>query len=334
MDAYIAAKNALCRVLEAQPGESLIVICDEPLRDIGYAFAKGGLEMGLWARIVMLEVGDEVRQEIPSHLKEVLISQSPDIFINLFRESSEETPFRILVTKMETRRRNRLGHCPGVTMDMLTEGALSLTLEQYDIMQRFSEKLMHHLRHAKKVHVTSPSGSNFTLSVEGRPFFTDSKIDWQTMKWMNLPVGEVLCGPEEDSMEGVLVCDLAIGGIGPVNKPVTIKAVKGKAVEITGGEPGVIKKVEEALDTDDWSRYVGEFAFGINPAARPTKEFLEAEKVNNTIHVAFGNNTDFPNGRNNAMNHMDFLISKPTVEITMKDGEKFIPIKDGEYVEL
>jgi leucyl aminopeptidase (aminopeptidase T) len=74
---------------------------------------------------------------------------------------------------------------------------------------------------------------------------------------------------------------------------------------------------------------VGEFAFGINPKARFVDEFLEAEKILGTVHVAFGENMDMPGGKNPSKNHMDMLISKPTVTVTKKDGKTIKILEKG-----
>jgi len=87
----------------------------------------------------------------------------------------------------------------------------------------------------------------------------------------------------------------------------------------------VLRGAKETLATDEWSDIVGEFAFGINPKARFAQEFLEAEKVLGTVHIAFGNNLDMPGGKNPSKNHMDFLMSKPTVK-AFKEDEKAITV--------
>ena len=331
MNSNDAAKNALLNVLEATPGERIIIVCDMDHKEIGQAFSCGALEIGLWSRLVLLDTDKEVRKEIPSHLREIFISQNPDIFINLLRGSSEETPFRIKVIKMETRRRTRLGHCPGVNMDMLTKGALALTSEDYKKIQNFASRLMHKMQSAVTIHISDDLGTDLTLSVDKREFFTDTKIDWQSMKWMNLPVGEVIVAPVEDSLEGTLVCELAVGGVGKLKEPVTITAKKGKAVKLESEDKESLDKIKKALDTDTWCNVVGEFAYGLNPKARITDEFLEAEKVAGTCHIAFGNNSDFPGGKNHAMNHMDFLISRPSIDVTFNDGETLQIMKEGRF---
>jgi len=332
MEPSTAARNALEYVLEAVQGESLVIVCDDEKKEIGKAFADGALALGLWTRLVMLETSDKTRKEIPSQLLEVLTAQKPDVYVNLLRESREETPFRIKIIRLQRRDlRSRLGHCPGVTLAMLTEGALALTAEEHKRMQMFADKLILALDGAVTIEVSNSAGTNLSLEVKGREFFTDTKYDWRLRKWMNLPTGEVIVAPLENSLDGRLVCDMAIGGIGPIKAPVEIVAKNGKAQGVTSKDKEVLKKVKDTLNTDDWSDVVGEFAFGINPKARLVQEFLEDEKILGTTHVAFGHNTDFPGGRNASKNHMDLLISRPTVKITKADGSYMIILEKGEF---
>jgi len=330
MKSWDATKNALECVLEAIPGESIVIICDDEKREIGEAFADGALALNLWIRLMMLKTSEEVRTEIPPNLLEVLARHKPDIYINLMRETREETPFRIKIVDAETRdHKSRLGHCPGITLSMLTDGALALTLEEHRSIQGFANKLMQALAKAVKVEITNAAGTNLSLGVERRDFYTDTRMDWQTMRWMNLPTGEVIVAPIESSLNGKLVCDMAIGGIGKLKSPLEIYAKNGKAEKITSKDIEVSKRVEDTLAFDEWSNIVGEFAFGINPKARFTQEFLEAEKMLGTIHIAFGKNIDMPGGKNASKNHMDMLISKPTVNVTMEDDSKITVLEEG-----
>jgi len=332
MEAWEAAKNALECVLEAVPGERIVVVCDDEKEKIGKAFADGALAHGLWTRLMILKTSNEMRTEVPPQLLEVLTQQKPDIYINLMRGGREETPFRIKIIQIETRdRKSRLGHCPGVTLDMLTKGALSLTPQEHKNMQGFATKLIQALNGTIKVKITNPSGTSLSLDVKGREFYTDTRIDWKTMKWMNLPTGEVIVAPVENSLNGKLVCDMAIGGIGPLKTPLEINAKNGKAEKTASKDQNVLRRVNETFATDEWSNIVGEFAFGINPKARFTEEFLEAEKMLGTIHIAFGHNTDMPGGKNASKNHMDLLVSKPTVKVTKEDATILTVLENGHF---
>jgi len=207
MDAWEAAKNALECVLEAKRGESIVVFCDHEKMSIRKAFANGALKLGLQTRLVQLKTDENVvRKEVPPQIMEILTKQTPDIYINLLRGTREETQFRMKLIKMETKDlKARLGHCPGVTLDMLTEGALALTIEEHKQMQAFADKLIEKLGKAVRVEVMNSAGTNVSLSVEGRPFFTDTKIDWKTMKWMNLPTGEVIVAPRYTLTSGQML---------------------------------------------------------------------------------------------------------------------------------
>jgi len=331
LEAWVASKNALENVLEAVDGERILIICDNEKTEIGEAFTTGALALGLWTRVVILEKSKEPRTEIPERLQKIL-TQKPDIYINLLQGNREETPFRIKLIKTETHdHKARLGHCPGVTLDMLTEGALALTAEEHKRMQGHAERLIHTLQDTVTVEIRNPKGTNLILSAKDRKFFTDTKLDLKSIKWMNLPTGEVIVAPVEDSLNGKLVCDMAIGGIGKLRKPVEVIAKNGRVENVFSQDKDHLRRVEETFATDDWSDVVGEFAFGINPEARFVDEFLEAEKILGTVHVAFGDNTDMPGGKNPSKNHMDLLISNPTVKVTKKDGETVTILEKGRF---
>jgi aminopeptidase len=336
LEASEAAKNALKCVLDAKKGEHVTVFCDQEKLEVSEMFAVGAIRLGLKARLVKLRSETNVyRQKVPPEIVSVFEKHPADIYINLLRGIREETSFRIELTKLETEtHKARLAHCPGITMDMLTDGALALTTKDHKQMQGFAQNMIGKLGDAVGVEVTNPSGAHITMSVKNRPFFTDTILDRESLKWMNLPTGEVTVAPIEDSLEGKLVCDLAIGGIGPINKPLSVIAEKGRARETISQEPQVLKKVRDSLETDGYANVVGEFAFGINRKARFVEEFLESEKIFGTIHVAFGNNSDMPCGKNPSKNHMDLLVSRPTVKVTKKDGTNVEILMDGTFRKL
>ena len=331
MDAWEAAKNALENVLEVVSGEKILIICDEEKAEVGEAFATGASALGLDTKLVILAKTKEPRTEIPAKLQEIL-SQKRDIYINLLRGNREETPFRIKLIKQETKDpKALLGHCPGVTLDMLTEGALALTPEEHRNVQSRAETLFSALEDTVMAEVSNPAGTKLTLSVKNRKFITDAKLDQKTVRWINLPTGEVYAAPVEDSLNGKLVCDMAIGGIGKLRKPVVVTVKNGRVETVFSEDKEHLRRVKETFQTDDWSDVVGEIAFGINPKARFVDEFLEAEKILGTVHLAFGDNTDMPGGKNPSKNHMDMLIAEPTVTVTKENGEKIRILDRGSF---
>jgi leucyl aminopeptidase (aminopeptidase T) len=333
LEASDAAKNALKNVLEASCNEKILIICDKEKIEVGEAFATGALALELQINFVVLQKPEELRTEIPEQLQKIL-EKKANIYVNLLQGNREETPFRIKLIKEETcDRKSRLGHCPGVTLDMLTEGALALGPKEHKKMQTHAENLLRMLEGTTKVEILNPNGTKLTLNTKNRTFFTDTKLNWKTMKWMNLPTGEVIVAPVEDSLNGKLVCDMAVGGIGKVRKNLEVTSKEGRVENVFSQDAELLRKVKETFATDDWADVVGEFAFGINPKARFVDEFLEAEKICGTIHLAFGANTDMPGGKNPSKNHMDLLLSTPTVIATKENGEK-IPILENGYFRI
>jgi aminopeptidase len=326
------AGNALVGVMEASAGERLLVLSDDVRLDVGRCFAYAGVEAGLHTRLLTLRTEKNVaRRDLPEVVREAIASH-PDLVVNCLRGPADETPFRIKLVHLETKDKNcRLGHCPGINIDMLTEGALALSMDEHERMSWEADRIIAATEGAEVIRVSSPSGTSLSLSIRGRGFFKDTTIT--KAKWGNLPTGEVTVGPIESSLQGVLVCDAAVGGIGPISKPLTIECRDGRAVSIRGDEKRVVGAVERALTTDEMAGIVGEMAIGLNPKARIAHEFLETEKVWGTAHVAFGRNTDFPTGgKNNSANHMDFLINKPTVEAVFPSGESRRLVSEGRIV--
>jgi len=319
----IFARNALIQVMDACPGERLLVISDDIKNDIGEVFAHAGLEAGLYTRWISLETQEnKSRIELPDSVVETIVGSKPNLAIDCLRGPAEETPFRIKLIHLVTKNKDvRLGHGPGITLDMLTEGALALSVEGYRRMKESANRFMTATEGASKLTMSAGNGTNVEMTIQGRGFFTDVEITNQ--KWGNLPVGEVTIGPLEGSLNGHLVCDVAIGGIGPIAEPLTIKCENGKAIKLKCEDKKILSKVRETLGTDDMASMVGEMAIGLNPKARIVQAFLETEKVLGTAHIAFGRNIDFPTGgRNNSANHMDFLVDKPTIFALFPDGSE------------
>jgi leucyl aminopeptidase (aminopeptidase T) len=322
------ARNALEVVLSTKQDEPMLIITDEQKLKIAEAFQHGGEALGAKVRTYVLPESSRPLTEIPEDIiPELEHCKSGGVIINAFEANSTETPFRIKLIKQEIATNSRVGHAPGITLGMMTEGPMTV---DYTAVARNVDDLMAKFKDAKMVRLTAPGGTDITLGISARAFDTDVRIGPGTFG--NLPAGEIWCAPEEDNANGIIVCDGSIGDVGQVSKPLKIEVSDGKIVSLESEDPELANRIKELTAVDNQASVVGELGIGLNPRARLTGNLLEDEKAGKTAHIAFGNNTEMPNGKNTSETHRDFLFYDPTFEVEYMDGTKKVIIKEGEIV--
>lgn len=319
-----AAREAFSHVLKLKSGEKVLVVTDEKRKSIGEAFYQAAKGIGASTELFLLPEGQRpLKEPTPDMVSSV---EDKNVVINALFSLAQETPFRIKwIRKVMENKTRRMGHGPGITEQMMTEGPMNV---DYAVMLDTVHEMMNKLKGAKEAHLTAPAGTDITLSIEGRDFRTDVEIPQG--RWGNLPAGEIWCGPVEDKGNGIIVCDGSIGDLGQVKKPLKILVQKGRIEGLESEDGDLVKKVEELSSVDEMARVVGELGIGLNPCARITGNLLEDEKALRTAHIAFGNNQDMPGGKNKSKTHRDYLFNHPTLTVTYQDGSKKVLIKDGE----
>ncbi len=324
------ALNALRTILEVGKKSTVLVVTDGPKMPIGQAFEAAAKELGAETFMYKLPAGRPMKAP-PDDLLQLVDSYRPrakdTVFINAFSGIAEETPIRIQLIKREMGVGARVGHAPGISVDMMTEGPMNV---DYRAIAKSAWKLMKRFEGANKVRITAPGGTDITLDISGREFETDLEIKNGSMG--NLPAGEIWCGPVEDGTNGLIVVDGSVGDLGAMKKPLKISVVDGRVDDIRGGTPAILKKLDALMRVDDQARVIGELGIGLNTGARITGNLLEDEKAGRTAHIAFGNNTDMPGGKNSSRTHRDFLFHRPTLEVTYEDGRTETLIEDGDVV--
>jgi leucyl aminopeptidase (aminopeptidase T) len=120
--------------------------------------------------------------------------------------------------------------------------------------------------------------------------------------------------------------------VGQVRSALKIEVKHGKIVALECTDHELVEKIKELTSVDEMASVVGELGIGLNPRARLTGNLLEDEKAAQTAHIAFGHNTDMPNGRNDSKTHRDFLFYNPTLRVQYLDGSTKTIIKDGDLV--
>ena len=124
---------------------------------------------------------------------------------------------------------------------------------------------------------------------------------------MNIPDGEVYTAPVKDSINGVIQFNTDTTYMGAVFSNIRLVFKDGKIVE--GHSMINDDKFQKILNIDEGSRYMGEFALGVNPfVTQPMLDILFDEKISGSFHMAIGNSyEDETNNGNKSAIHWDLV---------------------------
>lgn len=147
----------------------------------------------------------------------------------------------------------------------------------------------------------------------------------------NIPDGEVFTAPVRDSVEGTIAFNTTSIYQGVTHDDVRLTFEKGCVVDASSSDSEHLRTV---LDTDEGSRYVGEFAIGFNPyITEPMTDILFDEKIAGSIHFTPGAAYDDAFNGNRSEIHWD-LVLRMTPEVG--GGEVWFDDvlirKDGRFV--
>jgi len=148
----------------------------------------------------------------------------------------------------------------------------------------------------------------------------------------NLPDGEVYCGPIKNSVNGYITYNLPSIYNGVVHNNIYFEFKNGKIIKAKSSNTKELLKI---LNTDEGSRYIGEFSFGLNPFIKKAyNNTLFDEKISGTIHFTPGDSLSKSDNGNRSTVHWDIVQShNPSLgggeiwfdrELIRKDG-LFVP---------
>jgi aminopeptidase len=160
--------------------------------------------------------------------------------------------------------------------------------------------------------------------------FSTAGRTWQAADGrINMPDGEIMTAPVEDSMNGEIYFEFPGVLSGRLVHDIRLRFEKGRLVDATSStNQDFLKRV---LATDPGASVVGEFAMGTNMAVdRFCKDILIDEKIGGTIHMAMGRSYPECGGRNASAIHWDI------VKDIRRDGTVFVDdspvLRNGEFL--
>lgn len=193
----------------------------------------------------------------------------------------------------------------------------------YSKMNRAMQPLKKLMEKTDKVRLTGP-GTDLTFSIKDIPAIPCAGL-------CNIPDGEVYTAPVKNSINGTLTYNTPAVFQGFTFENISFTFKDGKIIAATANDT---ERINEILDTDDGSRFVGEFAIGVNPyILTPMKDTLFDEKIMGSFHFTPGNcYEEAPNGNHSAI-HWDLVcIQTPEFgggqiyfdDVLIRDNGRFV----------
>src|SRR3989442_13490266 len=249
--------------MSVEEGDVVTIICDDEHTKQAAAVAEVVVERGGWPVVMNNET------QVRRGRADVRFPMAPPANLHRAMVGSDEV---IIITNLEWA--NRFAHVNAVRETCEANGKIAsiepgmgewgLTREDLERSAQRTRDAVAALEGKTQCHVTTALGTDFYVSIEGRPplELTPYKARGQMMSPIPLWT-EVAFAAIEDFTRGTAVVDgvmLGIGLEGQVKDPIRWTLEGGRCVKIEGGEEA--ERLRKAIEGVEKSTGVGELAFG------------------------------------------------------------------------
>lgn len=292
--------------------DAFLVVYNPDLMPIADALANAARDRAGSVRALEFPPTTRNGEEPPEDVADAIAETSAIALVTKY--SLSHTNARLAAT----RKGARVASLPGITEEMFGR---TIPID-YGYLETLGRSLAARLTEAELCRITAPGGTDVEISLRGREGRSDDGDLRAAGAFGNIPAGEAYIAPFEQEGNGTIVFDCSLASWGLLDEPLAVVFDGGRAVSIEGGPAA--DWLVETLDAGGANgRVIAEFGIGTNPGATITGLILEDEKVEGTIHLAFGTNTGI-GGANESSVHIDGLVRDPTVEldghVVMRDG--------------
>jgi len=193
----------------------------------------------------------------------------------------------------------------------------------YSKMSKAMDELVGWMNKTNEVRIKG-EGTELSFSIKDIPSI---KCDGE----FNIPDGEVFTAPVKKSVNGFISFNIPAVFQGFTYENIRLDFKNGKIIKAQSNDTERLNKV---LDTDAGSRYVGEFALGINPyITKPMKDGLFDEKIMGSFHFTPGRCYKEANNGNKSAIHWDLIcIQTPEYSGGEIYFDKVLIRKNGKFV--
>jgi aminopeptidase len=211
----------------------------------------------------------------------------------------------------------------GMSLQEYRNFVFSSCMQDWGKLSIFMNKVKKVLDKGKKVRIISKD-TNLTFGIKGRNAVVCGGKN-------NMPDGEVMTAPEENTTEGHIVFTYPREEMGRKIEKVRLEFKNGRVIRASSKTN--FNLLDAILKTDEEARKLGELGIGCNfKIPRFTNNLLFDEKIGGTIHLALGMAYKECKGKNDSAVHADIVKD---LRPKFGGGEVWIDdkllIKDGKF---
>ena len=233
------------------------------------------------------------------------LSDVPADNLNMYYRLTEPTlNYRVNETKWVILRypNPSMAQLAGMSQEKFEEFYFDVCTLDYDKMSKAMDPLVELMNRTDKVRLVGP-GTDLTFSIKDIPAV-------KCAGECNIPDGEVYTAPVRESMNGVITYNTRSEEQGFTYDNIRFEVKDGKIIDATANNT---ERINALLDTDEGSRYFGEFAIGVNPyVLEPMLDTLFDEKICGSFHLTPGAAYEDAFNGNKSATHWDLvMIQRP-----------------------
>jgi len=284
-----AADILIRELYQTKPGEEIIITADTEtdMRVVKAtaraAFAVGAKPMVIWTASP-LGVGKAADPMLPVEALTAALKEA-DAWVEYNNKwLLYSTPWDVAI---EENKKLKYLCLPGMDADMMVR---CIGRVDFPTLKEFMAKVVDMTKKAKKVHITTPAGTDVTFNnVPGRPVTLESgyAVPPGTPHFLS---GQIGWAPDYESINGIIVFDGSlVPPVGLLKAPVKLHISKGRVEKVEGGS--------EAAEFETWLKSFGDpnmlalahVCYGFHPGAKLTGNILEDERVWGCTEWGLGN---------------------------------------------
>lgn len=193
---------------------------------------------------------------------------------------------------------NSLAQDAEMSLEDYEDFVFSATNIDYTQLKKMMDNTVKYFNQAKKVRIVG-NETDITVDIEGRKALVSEGKH-------NVPDGEFFFTPNHLLTEGIIYYEWPATIFGREVQGIRLTFEKGKIVKYSA-EKGE-NFLEQIMNMDSGSRYLGELGVGTNPnITKPTKNILFDEKIGGSVHLAIGNAYEAAGKGNVSAIHWDMV---------------------------